>query len=226
MDFNLLDYIIIIIVLLSALNGYRKGLFASVLSLLALIACLYIAYTYGQVTADYITRHFNAQVSLTEYLQKNIPILAWKPNTLIGDTTFSIFSDYCEGAFVKICRLFSAADFNVNPAAYLARILINMSGFILTFFISYLVFTIVLLVLSKLIFKGPAAKVNQLAGMLISIGKTGLLLAVFLIVVVPLLKAGVYVGNEKAVGVMRYVEGSYLLGQLQDIIDLIQIMSS
>lgn len=222
MDFNQLDYIIIIIILISALSGYRKGLFISVFSLVSLIVSLYLAFAYGKTVADYMESHFNLVEIISKYLEKNIPILVWNPSNFIGNT-IDIFGDYCEGAFVKICHLFSTADFYLKPAQYLAKVLLTMGVFLLIFVLCYSILNIMIFIINKLIFRESA--VNQMGGMVVSLGKTGLLLAIFLIVIVPLLKAGAYVGNQQAAWAMSYINNSILLNRLQEIINFIQIMA-
>jgi len=208
--------------LISGLNGYRKGLFISVFSLASLMASLYLALAYGKAVAGYIDSYFNAVAIISEHLQGDIPILGWNPDHYIDNTRWSIGAAYWERFFANIGHWFSKGDFYLQPAEYLARALLTVGGFLLVFVLAYITLNIVISFINKLVFQGLA--VNRLGGMMVSFGKTGLLLAGFLIFIVPLIKMGVYIGNQPAVWAMGYINSSLLLNRLQQIIDFIQIM--
>ncbi len=62
---NYIDIILGIILVLSAINGFRKGLIAEVASLAALVLGIWGAIKFSYVTSEFLVENFNLQ---TEYL--------------------------------------------------------------------------------------------------------------------------------------------------------------
>ena len=62
---NFIDYIIIVILILSLLGGYKNGLIAELASIAALILGIWGAIHFSQITTEQLIRYFKLQ---TEYL--------------------------------------------------------------------------------------------------------------------------------------------------------------
>ncbi|MGM0470803.1 MAG: CvpA family protein [Bacillota bacterium] len=73
--FNFLDLGIILIIILSILNGYHKGMIRQIISIVALVAATYVAINYYQLTADYLNQNFSIAVSIAQVLSFGLIII-------------------------------------------------------------------------------------------------------------------------------------------------------
>lgn len=71
---NFIDYAIIIIIILGAINGYRNGLIQSVVGLAGNLLALYLAIKYRKPFGDLLDTKFGLAQSLKDFLTYNLPM--------------------------------------------------------------------------------------------------------------------------------------------------------
>jgi hypothetical protein len=111
MKFNSLDYIIIAVLLLSALTGLKKGFIAAVFGVISTLAGIGMAFLYRDQMAAYVQQHFGLVSSLAGVLEKRFPIAAWVSNQPIL-SPFSGLSGglaYIHGQFMDLSYLLVGA---------------------------------------------------------------------------------------------------------------------
>jgi len=81
---NWLDWLIIVILGLSAFKGLYRGLLGSIASLLAVIAGLYVAYTYYQSLAEYLTANWAVGEKIRPFVNKLFEWWAPAPGNVPG----------------------------------------------------------------------------------------------------------------------------------------------
>jgi len=72
---NFIDYIIIIILLLSLLGGYKNGLIAELASIAALILGIWGAIHFSQITTEQLVRYFKLQTAYLDIISFAVTFL-------------------------------------------------------------------------------------------------------------------------------------------------------
>ena len=81
---NWLDWLIIVILILSAFKGLYRGLLASIAGLVAVLAGLYVAYTYYQSLAEYLTANWTVGEKIRPLVDQLFERWAPAPGTFPG----------------------------------------------------------------------------------------------------------------------------------------------
>ena len=150
MGFNALDYIIIAVLLLSGLIGYKRGFIASVGGIISKLAGVGIAFLYRDDAATYLQEHYGVVNSLASSLEKRLPISAWGLNQPIQVSSLPGLNE----GLAYIHR-------QITEFAYL---LVVALCFLLLYMISSYLIKFCCTILEKLFLWGILGGMNQFAG--------------------------------------------------------------
>ncbi|MDD3363452.1 MAG: CvpA family protein [Syntrophomonas sp.] len=210
MGFNSLDYIIIAILLISGLIGYKRGFVASVGGIISTLVGVGIAFLYRDDAAAYLQEHFGVVSSLAAALEKRMPISAWSSNQPIP---LSSLPGLNEG-LAYIHRQFTE----------LAYLLVVALCFLLLYMISSYLIKFFCMILEKMFLWGILGGMNQLAGAGTIITQNIIIIAVLLGVFNSPLGLGAKIGINGISQATGYIQGSALVPYLLKVFAFLQGM--
>lgn len=223
MDFNELDYIIILLLILSAISGYRKGLFLAVGSLVAVILAIGVAKYYRLYIVAYLNNKFNVANNLANFLEERLHIMAWNPiNYNLHDLENSLL--YQDNLFNEINNFLGSFAGEINPALYIADVLINVIVFLTVFLLMAALINSLFTFINFIVMRSPLAFVNRIMGIAVALLKTIIIIIVCVSLITPLIKGGTYLGWEGAIMSIQYINSSYFINAMKDIINSFQLM--
>jgi hypothetical protein len=210
MRFNSLDYIIIAILLLSGLIGYKRGFIASVGGIVSTLVGVGIAFLYRNDAAAYLQEHYGVVSSLASALKKRMPISAWGSNQHIP---LSSLPGLNEG-LAYIHRQFME----------LAYLLVVALCFLLLYMMSSYLIKFIFVILEKLFLWGILGGMNQLAGAGTIMTQNFIIMAALLGVLNSPLGLGAKIGIKGISQATVYIQGSALVPYLLKVFVFIQGM--
>lgn len=192
MNLNVLDYTILIILLLSAVIGYRKGLTGTIVEMVSVLLGLLLAFFYCDNGAGFLEEHYNIVTSLSAVLNRKFPMAVPVVNNFLAD---------------KFSRTATGIG---QPASDLAYWLVMSGCFLVLLLLGGKLFKLLLNNLSGIFTGGALGWFNRLGGMTFAVAKNGLIIVVLLVLVQPLIKFAAQMGLNGA--------GSFLWGMENSII--------
>jgi uncharacterized membrane protein required for colicin V production len=187
MEFNVIDIVVVVFILLVLGNGFRKGLIMSLFDLVGLIASFFIAWKYHYIVRDF----FIERTGIVNFINDNI---STKISNIIGDLPSkeldlgSIFKGFekLPSDIQRIMENFMQTSIGETAEVYaqsmsdkITNVFLIIISFTVAFLMAYLILMIVAGVLNVL-FKAPVLNTaNKLLG-----GLFGLLKAVVLLYIV------------------------------------------
>lgn len=198
MHFNLLDYGIIAILLLSAITGLRRGFIDALGGMLSTVLALVAAVLYFGDCASYLEKYFNLGNFLTALIKEKVPILALSlDQSILGQGLL-------------------AAPAVTDPAHYLAHLLVAAAGFLLVFGLASVVLKLVFACLNSLFSLGLLGGVNRIMGMLLVLIKNLLILVIIFGVAYEPIYLAARMGWDWAGIAAGYMNNSILAARLMD----------
>lgn len=187
MDFNIIDIIVIVFVILILANGFRKGLIMSLFDLVGLIVSFFISWKYYYIVKDFLIQ----RTGLVDFLNNN---LSNKISGLIENLPVSeidlgnIFHGFGKlpfdiqrimGEFLQSSIGNTTSEYAYSMSEKITDVVLVIISFTVTFLIVYLGLMIVTGVLN-IMFKAPVLNIaNKLLG-----GVFGLLKAIVLLYII------------------------------------------
>lgn len=196
MQLNVLDYAIIAILLLSALAGFRRGLFNVIAGLMGILIGLLAAVVFHRELALYLEEQFAFSTWLAGVFQEKLPLPALNPG-LVKALNFPA----------------ELAD----PALYLATSLVIAISFLLILLLGSKLIQLLCKLLEDLFAHGILSGVNRGLGMGLLLLKNLLIMAVLAGVLVTPLELGARIGLPGALISTQYMHDSFLLEHLLNI---------
>ena len=196
MGFNLLDYIIMSILLLSGLIGYKRGFFASVAGILGTITGLGIAFLYQNQLAKYLQEHYELVTWLTTILEKRLPIPAWGAKQT--------------GLLPSLPGVNEGLAFIHNQVTEFAYLIISALCFLILYVVSKQLLRIFATILTKIFNWGILGGINRLAGAGTVLMQNTIIIAALLGIISSPLGLGAKIGIKSVAQVMLFIQGSVL----------------
>lgn len=187
MEYNVIDIVVLVFVLIILGNGFRKGLIMSLFDLVGLIASLIIAWKYYYIVKDFLVE----RTGIVDFINENISsrisdILAEFPGKDLdlgsifkgfGKLPFDIqriMEDFLQTSIQE-----TAVDYAQTMSDKITNVFLVIISFTVAFLIAYLILMIAAGVLNVM-FKAPVLNMaNKLLG-----GLFGLLKAIVLLYIV------------------------------------------
>lgn len=204
--FSTLDYIIIGILVISAILGFRKGFIATLGGIISTIAALVLAFMYQDELELYLESNFHLQSILTELLQKKLPF-----PTMGGEIS-------------SLPLLDSSLSFMENPHGDIAHLLLMAVSFLIIFILGGLVLKLIFNLLNGLFNWGVLGWINRMLGLLFVLLKNILIMAILLGLICPLMERGIQVGVIALTSPLAFTRESILAASLLDLFKFVQLM--
>lgn len=196
MHFNLLDYIIIGILLLSMLTGLRQGLVNALGGILSSLLALLLAFVYYNDCALLAEKSFGLTGIISEFIRQKVPILTISPNSgILGHGLFEL-------------------PLINDPASYIAQLVVPALSFLFLFVISSLLLKLVFEALNSLFSFGVLGWVNRVLGMALVLLKNMLIMTLLTGVLSPLVYMAARIGWAWGITASGYMANSLLLARL------------
>lgn len=188
---NKLDFLILIIVVVSAFSGYAKGLLSVLGRLATTLIALVIAVLYRTPLAMYMEEQFGAITLLAQSLGGKIP-----------QPAFGTSVD-------KYLPALKTLPYVQKQLTSLAEMIIIAISFVLLYIVVSLLLKLLWRMLEKPFGDGLLGKINQVVGMLLLVSKNLLLMAILLGITVPFIKHGVDIGIKSFANTNQMIEQSW-----------------
>lgn len=203
MGFNLLDYILILILAASALIGYSKGFIAVVGGIVSTLVSLVIAYLYRNTAAEYLQENYGVVSALTAWFEKRFSLHGGENGQ--NDMILSLpLVD--EGlAFVHT---------QITELAYL---LVAAICFLLLYILSRCLLKLLCSFLERGLERGTLGRINHIGGMILILTQNIIIMTVLAGVLDAPLELGADIGIKNLSRLEYYMEESLIIPYLQDI---------
>lgn len=193
MPLNILDYLIIAVLLLSALAGLRKGLVNVVGGLMGILIGLLAAFSFYRELAQYLENAFGINTLLAGFLRDKLPLPAFDRGLIEA-------LGYAPGL--------------ADPASYLATTVLTALSFLLILLLGSKLVQIICQLLDSLFAQGILAGVNRSLGMGLLLLKNLVIIAILAGILLPPLELGAQMGMSGALLITQYMHNSLLLEPL------------
>ncbi|MGI5920364.1 MAG: CvpA family protein [Syntrophomonadaceae bacterium] len=196
---NVLDYTIVVILVLSAVIGYRKGLTGTIAGVAGLILGLILAVKFCQAFTGFLEQEFQLVTSLGGVLNNKFPLLVPVVNSLLD---YSFWNGP------------GAAGPPLNTLAYW---LVVSGCFLILAWVGSKMGRFLFRGLSGLISRGVLGHLNQWGGMVLALVKNVIIIGAGLFIVHPLVAAASQAGVSSARNVWILIANSVICRYLLDI---------
>jgi uncharacterized membrane protein required for colicin V production len=201
MHFNLLDYLILGILLVSALVGLRKGLIDALGRITGILAAIVIAVLYYDNCICYLEQQYGLTSLLSDYIREKAPVTAFSTNN-------------------GVIGLFNSSQDFVDTANQLAYLIILIGVFLLSLIIISWFIRLIFSLLNKLFSWGPLGGINKILGMLLIVGKNLVIIAIIAGIIHPAIQTAAQIGWDGAIIANKYMQESYLFGDILNIFNI------
>lgn len=174
---NSLDYLVLIVLGISAVLGYYKGFISVLGGFAGTLAALFLAAVYRDKLALYLEEAFKLKTVLIQAIAEKIP----QP-VMNGTTGQNLLPSIENLPFVQ------------EQLSGLAEMILAAISFILLFIIISLGLKLLWKILDASIEKSGLGRINRLAGLMLLFAKNLIIMAVLLGLLVPFVKNGTSVG--------------------------------
>lgn len=203
MQLNAVDYVILAILLLSLVAGYRQGMVGAVSGVLGFIAGLVLAVLFYHSLAAWLDGYFNISALLADWLRGKLPLAAMAPQ-------------------ISLFNLESLDTAYKDAAGFLAGNLLLALAFLLIWGAGSEAMQLFSYGLSKLLDGTIFSGVNRGLGAAVVMVKNLLIMAVVLGLILPSLDLACQMGMPRASTVSGYLQHSFLADWLLQWFDLIK----
>lgn len=198
---NVVDIIIIVILLLAFLDGYRKGFLASVSNLVCTIIALVAAKFYFLQGASFLATYTPLDEQVLSFVRKS-----------------TVVENMIKANLPMLDKMGLSQSFAGDMKAFASALIFNAIAFLIVFVIVRLLLGIIEVILSS-VMKAPGLKdINALFGSVISVAKAGLFLMIICSVIVPVTsiinKPGIMAAINESVIITYLNQYNFVLGWL------------
>jgi len=165
---NTVDIIILVILILAFIDGYRKGFLASVSNLVCTIAALIVAKMYFLQAAMVLATYTPLDENVLEFVTKS-----------------NVVENMVKTNLPMMEKMGLTQNFSGDLKAFATALIFNGIAFLITFLVARILLGVVEMVLAGIMEIPGLKEVNHLFGSVISLAKAGLFLMIICSVVVP-----------------------------------------
>lgn len=207
MQFNLLDYVILVIIFFSLLVGFKLGFIKAITRIFNTILAIILGFLFYDDFLIYLNHYFNTQAYLTEFFCNKFPIFVFSIDVpLLPDSIpveLAILNDVAE------------------TFSYYIMIVIS---FLIIFIISKLVLRVLTYFLEGLFSFSILSWINRLLGMLILPAKNLLLITIFIGLIYPAIELAAEIGLSGALIISELIKSSIITGRLLNYFEVIKAL--
>ncbi len=206
MHFNIADLIIIAVLALSAISGFKQGLFASVGRIASAVLALGAAFYYGNDFILYLDNKFHITEILAQYFYQKTPIL-----TMSRESALLAF----------IMPQESIAELTEQ----LTRFLIEPAAYILLFFIAYILLLLLFISLNRLVSGRFLGGINRTLGMILLAIQSVVIIMIVLGMAIPPLEFAARLDIIGAAKLYSCLQDSHLVNYLLGIFNNLKVIA-
>lgn len=200
MPMNSLDYIILVLLGISALMGFYRGFLSVLGGFASTLIALFAAVIYRHELARYLEEEFGLKTLLSQTLADKIPQPSW-------------------GSSLQGSMLPSLKDLPViqEQLAHFAELILVAGSFLLLYIIISKGLRLIWKVMEAPFRRGVLGGINRLAGLLLLTAKDLLIMAVLLGILSPFIKSGAGMAISGFVNMGSLLDHSCLMPYFMDI---------
>lgn len=203
MMFNLVDYIIIAILVLSVLSGLQRGFMEALGGIAGTIIAVVAGILYYNEGAVLLEANFGLTGLLTGVIHDKFPLTAIASDSkLLGSLT--ILPGYSDAG------------------SYLAYLLTLGISFILIVIVCSIIIKLGFRLVSDLINHGILGLANRILGACLVAGKNIIIIAIILGITNPIIKTGAFMGLSGALAVSQLLDQSFFAPELNNIFAVVK----
>ncbi len=210
MELNTLDQGIIVVLIISGILGYKKGMIASLGGIISTLIGLGVAILYRNEAASYLQEHYGVVSKLTLFLEKRLSIPAWGSNQAGGISSLPAVNEGLAYVHMQFTEF--------------ALLLVVALSFLLLYIISSLLIKIFCVVLEKMLNMGKLGVINRTGGAGIILAKNIVIMAMLLGVLAAPLGLGSKIGIKTFYQASGFMEGSCLAPYLMKVYAFLQAL--
>jgi uncharacterized membrane protein required for colicin V production len=201
---NVLDYTILLILLLGAVIGYRKGLTDTLAGVVSVVIAMLLAVFYCDNSARFLEENFNIISSLSVILRNKFPLVTPAVNNLLAD------------------RFWNADTAVGQPVPDLAYWLVVSGCFLILLWLGSKILKLLLKSLSGVFSWGVLGWFNRLGGMALALVKNGLIIGILAVILQPLVGVAARAGVSPAQTFWTLLGNSVICFHLVDVFNFIR----
>ncbi|MGE5396397.1 MAG: CvpA family protein [Chitinophagales bacterium] len=200
MILDTLDWLLLAVLILAAINGFRKGLIKSIGGVFSLVVGIWCAVQWWQPITQYLEKNYSVVTTLSVSIAKHIPF------PVLDDT----------GGLVPL--LFKSSLYAYQGMPYhISRVLVSAAVFLLTVSIIAGLTMAIWHILSVVFEWGILGMVNRVGGVAFEVSKVVLVLTILVGVLNPVMQAAARAKLEWAILAMEYMDSSVLVPYLESL---------
>lgn len=212
---NLVDYIVLALLLLLMILGWRKGFISALSGIVALAGAIWLAWRNKLAMYVFLQERFGLIDSLSAKLGEVVPLLAYNPAVHSEYAGAGAGSFWLQSGTALPVTLIDSSLLQVlnglTPAEYLAGKLVMALSILLIFVLAYVLLRVVFWALNLLFRFGPLSIPNRIAGAALGLLKGALLVWLLLLLSSPFLEFASYRGAGWAESAAVKIEDSVVL---------------
>lgn len=195
MHFNIVDYIILAILTISAISGFKRGFFASLGRMASTIMAIAAAFYYGKEFFIYLNNRFQLVDAVAEYLNQKLPVLIMARDS--APLSFILSPE-------KVTEL----------TPQLAQLLVEPAAYIILFFLFNIMLSIVFLSLNRLFSGRFLGGINRVSGLALLVLQSSLIITILLGIAMPPLEFAARLDIMGTSGLYYHLQDSCLVNYM------------
>ncbi|MGI6452721.1 MAG: CvpA family protein [Syntrophomonadaceae bacterium] len=205
MQFNWLDGLIALILVISAVSGLRRGFMEAMGSIVGIIVAVFLAVIYHD--------------DLVIFLEAKYGVISYLADKIKGELNLTALS-----ITNPLVDHLDSPSLLSDPGGYLARLLVTAGAFIVILFMVKLIIDLVIHGLDSLFSHGVLDWMNRMLGMILVMVKNMLFLSIILGILYPVILTGANMGFEGAITTLAVVDNSKFATSLLGIFSLLKAL--
>lgn len=210
---NWIDWLFIVIIILSIWQGMRSGFIAAVAKLVGLVCGFIVAITGYRPLSVYIDQQWGWRDSIANFLLEQIPLPVLQG--LYSNTNFNELQKLITAHDAESKTAFFPENMVLdglhNIANHLAITLLYIISFIALLLVISLLVTIILRMFSGAVSHTFLKPVDRFGGLVLGLVRGGIIVLIIIVLLEPLLASGVIANGEKAGVLGQAVKNSFLI---------------
>ncbi len=192
---NYLDIGILILLILGAVRGYRRGLLNALTGLVGIIFGAAIASSWARPTAEYVDAQYRITNKISVWLLDKLPDIVSIESSNDNGLLAGLFQALTDKIMAE-----SAVVSNVGVLYNISFTLLVILVFLVLMFIAALLLRLVAVLITRTIKHTVFGGVNRLGGLIVGVGTTTIVIGLILMVIAPFVTVGASAGADGIFG--------------------------
>ncbi|AGL03970.1 CvpA family protein [Desulfoscipio gibsoniae] len=212
---NWLDWVLIIIIILSALRGLNTGFFVGISRIIGLILGIAVAFTCYRSLADYLHKQWGWGNSIADFILNHLSFSFLQD--LIGKMPITSYQT------IPGDQIQSIPESLNNIAHQLAMTILEFLSFIALLILVALVVKMIMRFTSGAIAHTFLSPLDHFGGLILGLARGVIIVLVMALLLEPVLAAGVIANHEKAGFISQAANGSIIIPYAWQLLNIVDI---